>query len=202
MVMNLKFSIRFPAINSLGNPSIESLFVDSKGNIWIGTKSGGLNFFDNSLEQFSQINYFGKSSQAIEDEQIISINQSLDGSLLVGTWSSGLYILDFNNDTLIHPIVDKRIYKILVEDENTIWLGTEQGLIKLNLKTQEFNLINFGDGVEVTDIAIAKDTDDLWLVGWKCGLTKFNKKTFTWEKYELERNNNTGKEFKMLLIQY
>lgn len=181
--------------NSLVNPSIESLFVDSKGNIWIGTKSGGLNFFDNSLEQLSQINYFGKRAQAIEDEQIISINQSLDGSLLVGTWSSGLYILDFNNDTLIHPIVDKRIYKILVEDENTIWLGTEQGLIKLNLRTQEFNLIYLGDGVEVTDMAIAKDTDDLWLVGWKCGLIKFNKKTFTWEKYELERNNNTGKDF-------
>lgn len=181
--------------NSLVNPSVESLFVDSQGNIWIGTKSGGLSFFDNSLEQFSQIKYFGKSAQTIADEQIISINQSLDGSLLVGTWSSGLYILDFNKDTLIHPVVDKRIYKILVENENTIWLGTEQGLIKLNLRTQEFDLINFDNGVEVTDIAIDKDTNDLWLVGWKCGLTKFNMETFTWKKYELERNNNTGKDF-------
>ncbi|MCA1760528.1 MAG: hypothetical protein LC658_12245, partial [Bacteroidales bacterium] len=182
--------------NSLVNPSVEGLFFDSRGNLWIGTKSGGLSFFDNSLEQFSQINYFGRSNQTIEDEQIISINQSLDGSLLVGTWSSGLYILDFNNDTLMHPVVDKRIYKILVEDENTIWLGTEQGLVKLNLRTQEFDLINFGDGVEITDIAIAKDTNDLWLAGWKCGLTKFNKETFTWEKYELERNINPGKDFK------
>jgi ligand-binding sensor domain-containing protein len=95
---------------------------------------GWLEFFDCSLEQFSQLNYFGKRGQAIEDEQIISINQSFDGSLLVGTWSSGLYVLDFNNDTIIRPVVDKRIYKILVEDENTIWLGTEQGLIKLNFK--------------------------------------------------------------------
>lgn len=182
--------------NSLVNPSIETLFNDDKGNIWIGTKSGGLNFFDNSLEQFSQINYFGKNPQTIVDEQIISINQSFDGSLLVGTWSSGLYILDFNKDTLIHPVVDKRIYKILVENENTIWLGTEQGLIKLDLKTQEFDLFNFGNGVEVTDIAIDKDTNDLWLVGWKCGLTKFNTETFTWEKYELERNNNSRKDFK------
>jgi ligand-binding sensor domain-containing protein len=56
-------------------------------------------------------------------------------------------------------------------------------------------LFNFGDGVEITDIAFAKDTDDLWLVGWKCGLTKFNKKNFTWEKYKLENSNNTADEF-------
>jgi ligand-binding sensor domain-containing protein len=48
----------------------------------------------------------------------------------------------------------------------------------------------------VTDIAFDKDDDELWLVGWKCGLKKFNKKTFNWITYELTRNNEFGQIFK------
>jgi len=181
--------------NYLSNPSLECIYEDTNGNFWIGTKSGGLNFYDYSQERFSQITRFGKNNQPIKDERIISINQSLDGSILAGTWSDGLYILDFTNDSLLHPLSDKRIYKILVEDENTIWLGTEHGLIKYNLRTNEFDQIDFGAGVEVTDIAFAKNTDELWLVGWKCGLKKFNKKTFEWENYELKTDDKSGINF-------
>ncbi|MFW6275757.1 MAG: ligand-binding sensor domain-containing protein, partial [bacterium] len=181
--------------NYLSNPSLECIFEDKNGNFWIGTKSGGLNFYDYSQERFSQITRFGKNNQPVKDERIISINQSLDGSILLGTWSDGLYILDVENDTLIHPVIDKRIYKILVEDENTVWLGTEQGLIKYDFRTKDFDEIDFGDGVEVTDIAPAQDTDELWLVGWKCGLKKFNKKTFTWVSYELNRDDKFGEGF-------
>lgn len=182
--------------NYLSNPSLECIYEDTNGNLWIGTKSGGLNFYDYSQEQFSQITQFGKGNQTIAGKRIISINQSLDGSILVGTWSDGLYVLDFKNDTLIHPVVDKRIYKILVEDENTIWLGTEQGLIKYNFSTKEFDQIDFGSGVEVTDIAPAQDADELWLAGWKCGLKKFNKKTFTWVTYEPDRDDKFGEGIK------
>ena len=192
----VQYKSRADKENYLSNPDIECIYEDDDGNFWIGTKSGGLNFYDYSQEQFSQITHFGKNNQTITSKQIISINQSQDGNILVGTWSDGLYILDFNNDTLIHPVINTRIYKSLVDDKNTIWLGTEEGLIKFNSKTNEFDQIDFGAGVEVTDIAFAEDNDVLWLVGWKCGLKKFNKKTFQWVNYELKRDDKFGEDFK------
>ncbi|MFW6328118.1 MAG: ligand-binding sensor domain-containing protein, partial [Bacteroidota bacterium] len=191
----VKYKSRADKENYLSSSSLECIYEDTNGNFWIGTASGGLNFFDYSKEQFLQIEQFGKNNQIIEAERIISITQSLNGNILVGTWSNGLYILDFNNDTLLNPVNNERIYKILVDD-NTAWLGTKQGLIKYNLDTNEFDQIFFGDGIEVTDIAFDQNDEELWLVGWKCGLKKFNKKTFKWINYELTRNNEFGQIFK------
>lgn len=181
--------------NYLSNPSLECIHEDRNGNLWIGTESGGLNFYDYSKERFLHISRFGKSNQTIKDKRIISINQSLDGNILLGTWSDGLYILDFHNDTLLHPITDNRIYKIVVEDENIVWLGTKQGLIKYNLKTQKLDELYFGDGIEVTDMASVQNSDELWLVGWKNGLKKVNKKSLEWVSYDL-RGNNSGEGIK------
>ena len=190
----VKYKSRADKENYLSSSSLECIFEDIDGNLWIGTASGGLNFFDYSKEQFSQIEQFGKNNQIIEAERIISITQSLNGNILVGTWSNGLYILDFNNDTLLNTVNNERIYKILVDD-NTAWLGTKKGLIKYSLDTHEFDQIDFGAGVEITDIAFAKNTDELWVVGWKCGLKKFNKKTFGWVDYELKTDDKSGINF-------
>jgi signal transduction histidine kinase/ligand-binding sensor domain-containing protein/DNA-binding response OmpR family regulator len=191
----VQYKSRVDKENYLSNPSLECIYEDTDGNFWIGTQSGGLNFYDYSKEQFSQITHFGKNNQTITDNRIISINQSQDGSILVGTWSDGLFILDVNNDTLLHPIVNKRIYKILVENKNTIWLGTEQGLIKYDLYTNKFDQIDFGDGVEITDITFTQNANELWLVGWKCGLKKFHKKNYSWINYDLKKDDNSGNDF-------
>ena len=181
--------------NYLSNPSLECIYEDIDGNLWIGTESGGVNFYDYSKEKFLQISQFGKSNQTIKDKRIISINQSLNGHMLLGTWSDGLYILDYTKDTLLHPLEDIRIYKILVEDENIVWLGTKHGLIRYNLKTQQTEHVYFGEGIEVTDIASVKNSDELWLVGWKCGLKKLNKKSLKWTNYEIG-DDKSGQSFR------
>ena len=38
--------------NSLSQNSIYNIFEDSKGDIWIGTYAGGINYYDRSFDVF------------------------------------------------------------------------------------------------------------------------------------------------------
>lgn len=94
---------------NLSNPSIESIFQDSNDNLWIGTKSGGLSYFNYSTEKFIQLKQFGADSQLIRDNRITCINETLNGNMLIGTWPDGLYVLDNQKINSFIWLKDKRL---------------------------------------------------------------------------------------------
>ena len=173
---------------SLTSPSVEALFEDSQGNFWIGTKSGGLNFYDYKKEQFTQIKQFGNSEQEINDNRIITIDETTDGRILIGTWSSGLYILNHNSNSLEHFLNNLRIYTVFVEGQYA-WIGTSYGFYKLDLETNNTKLVDLGKNVGVTEIIADYDNEHLWIGGWEGGLTSLNKSTLKWERFSLNKED-------------
>ncbi len=177
-------------LNYLSNPSIESIYEDSKGNLWVGTKSGGLNHYNSNTEQFSHITTFGKTNEKIVDNRIICITESTRGDILFGTWSDGLYILDFKNDSLIHLFPNTQVNKVLIEDENKAWIATNGAFYLLDLKNYTYELIDLGQNINITELIFENDKKSLWLVGWGCGLISFNIENRTWHKYLLNSVDN------------
>ncbi len=177
-------------LNYLSNPSIESMFEDSNGNIWVGTKSGGLNRYNSETEQFSHINSFGKADEKIVGNRIICITESPKGNILFGTWSEGLYILDFEKDSLIHLFPHKQVNHLLVQDAHKAWVATNSGLFLLDLTTCSYERIDFGEDLNITEFIFDKNKKNLWLVGWDCGLILYDIETGTWQKYPLNNAVN------------
>lgn len=62
--------------NSLVNPSIESLFVDSKGNLWIGTKSGGVSKYNPVTGVFKNIvSDYKHSNPLLPDNRVLCFHE-------------------------------------------------------------------------------------------------------------------------------
>ncbi|MEN8117710.1 MAG: two-component regulator propeller domain-containing protein [Bacteroidota bacterium] len=184
------FKSRVNKENYLSNPSIECLYKDNNGNLWIGTKSGGLNFYDYSKEKFYHLKQFGNSSIDLSNVQILSINESKDGQILIGTGSSGLYIIDSNRNSVKNILADSRVYKIVADKDNNVWMGSNNGLLKLDLNSYKTEEINLGKYIGVTDFFFDPDDEHLWIVGWEGGLTKYNLRTGTWKRFSLNEEDD------------
>ena len=79
---------------SLNCNSIYSLCRDSFGQLWIGTREGGLNLFDNGAFVHKE-NGLGKNKIIRMPERVRCINEIEPGVLMVGS-SEGLYVINNN----------------------------------------------------------------------------------------------------------
>ena len=176
--------------NYLTNPSIETIFEDSKGNIWVGTKSGGLNHYNSDTEQFAPLTSFGKSNTPIEGSRIICITEGQTGNILFGSWSAGLYVLDYQKDSLVHLFPHTQVNRVLVENERKAWVATNVGLYVLDLTNYTYERVDFGKEFNITELVFDTDKKHLWLVGWGCGLIAYELESGNWEKFPLNTDQN------------
>ncbi|MFH0757898.1 MAG: two-component regulator propeller domain-containing protein, partial [Bacteroidota bacterium] len=119
---------------------ITALFVDKKGQIWVGTEKG-IFTFDKYSHQFTNI--------IIDDEITLFAPMCLtelpDGTLLVGLWEKGFYIISENRSTKTREVIElganklasqNTIMSALVDKNSTLWMATREGVIKAH-KTKE-----------------------------------------------------------------
>ncbi len=137
--------------NSNNFNAIFSLLCDDAGLLWAGTMGKGIEKIDFNQNQFipqTISNYDNYTSQAVH-----SITQTPKGEILMGVLSRGFG--KYNPDTKeFIPYNKLPEFDFLTEDINTVkcfewdnlgnlWLGTRyKGLIKVNLKTREYYVIN------------------------------------------------------------
>lgn len=120
---------------SLSNDSVTAITADPRNEIWIGT-FGGLNRVDRFTNEVERIDPEEEELSGLTS-RISGFLQDLSGNLWISTYS-GLFSYDsksrlFFNETadgMVDP--DARIYS-MVQDDETIWLGTDSGLIKVDL---------------------------------------------------------------------
>lgn len=136
--------------NSLSSGEVIKLFQDSKGSIWIGTWNGGLNklifSLDGKVEKFLHYISDENDSFSISNNNIMSIAESKDGILWIGTSDGGLNKLisdyNFSKDgntvkpkfkSYLHSLNDSNslsnndVRSIFIDEEGTLWLGTYGG---------------------------------------------------------------------------
>ncbi|MCU4174266.1 ligand-binding sensor domain-containing protein [Carboxylicivirga sp. N1Y90] len=165
--------------SDLSSPSIESLYCDSKGQLWIGTKSGGLSLFDPKFERFiknTQLNNL--------PTRITSITEGHDENIWLGTWAEGLWKYDRDKDSLVQTISKTNVKSLISTKGGSVWAETKDGLYN-NIKdkiVKDFQSYN----VEVVDM-IEDDKDPIiWIVGWNMHLVKYNYVTNTIKQYKIK----------------
>lgn len=203
--------------NTLSSNSIYSLLEDSKGNIWIGTRGGGLNkylknsdtfqsigadliggtFIWDMLEDFNGNIWIGtyydglyKLNTAhgydiqkidIDLKGIISLYETTDGKLLVGTEHSGMAIIDLMTDSVnllseATHLPDNTVYSFL-EDEDFIWFSSNKGLHKSNKSFDNIETYTVADGLPTNrfNYNSAAKIENLLFFGTTNGLVIYDK---------------------------
>ncbi len=182
----------FYPLNGLSdNCDAWSITEDRKGNIWIGTYLGGLFQLEG--------NKFVECSKKIglkNDTYLTSLIDK-DGNLYFGSLD-GLWMMT-PNQSLINfnekdGLSSDLVYSLTFgSTENDIWIGTNQGLNKLNIKeykkTGKKNIIQFGkqegfSGVECNSNGAFLDKDGSIWFGTVYGIIKYDPNEYISNPFE------------------
>ncbi len=132
---------------SISDNFITSIAEDYNGDLWIGTRSGGLNRYDIKTGLFETFKVQPQAEKGISYNWVISLHITADSTLWVGTQGGGLNRFDRESKTFEvfkHDIKDENslssntVQCIIAKDHNTLWLGTDSGLNEFNTKTGAF----------------------------------------------------------------
>lgn len=165
--------------HSLSDRWITALTEDHEGNLWIGTRQGGLNLYTPSTGNFTHFRQEAGSPASLSSNTVLSLLEDRDGNLWVGTME-GLDKLNLRTSTFTHYFAqpDKpntpganAINAIVQAADGTIWVGTNgAGLASFDPETGDFYHYTHADNSAasisnnyVTYIATTPD-GNLWVV--------------------------------------
>lgn len=162
---------------AVGVPIINCVLEDSKNRLWVGTGKG-LYLFDPEKDEFVR---FVQKEGAIDNDNIMTIAEGLDGSIWVGT-IAGLYRIDTETFTVKgyrekDGLSNDVIYGALADDSGFIWLSTNKGINRFDPATGVFTVFDKADGLQSNEFngrAYYKDTEGYLYFGGVNGLSIFH----------------------------
>ncbi len=127
--------------NSLVSSNIRSIYEDSKGNLWIGTRLGGLTKYHRPSETWKTYIHDANDTSSISNDEVLKIMEDSYQRLWVGT-ENGLNLFDFETETFKRFLTDKNdpyslrtkaVLDIFEDEKGWIWVGTWDGGLHLLL---------------------------------------------------------------------
>lgn len=188
--------------SGLTNDYIESLFIDSKQNIWAGSWNKGLFLLKKGSKNF--VNYTIKNTNGdLSSDNVISITEDSEGTIWFASWDKGVHSYNPNTNKFIHHkshpflkngLSDSYARKVLIDKKNNLWVATtDKGLFKIKkLKNGNFSIVsmavrmskefnNYATANHV--LALCEGSNGLIWIGTRgAGLCKYNPANdkFTW----------------------
>lgn len=136
-------------IKSISENQILSLYKDNKNNIWAGSFAG-LNKFNRNDQSFTHFAKNLNDTNTLSNNYIYSILQKDDNNLYLGT-AGGLNIFNTTNNsfTLIkNNGIQNSVINSILPLKNEVWLGTNNGISKLDLNSSTVKNFTRDDGLE------------------------------------------------------
>ncbi len=174
---------------SLSNNGIHTIYLDKKGNIWLGTLNGGLNRYDHTLDRFFSFTHDIDNPHSISHDNIKAIHEDSKGHIWLGTWGGGLNCFHPETGQFYHyqymtetgssqkKPIDK-ISSIWVDDKDQIWIASTEGVFLFNPQSETWQSFDFGDqhpdkliNHDISAIFI-DDNGIVWIGTWGSGIMR------------------------------
>ena len=127
-------------IKSLSDRDVTELLEDQYGNIWIGTRFGGLNKFMRETETFKHYWHHPGDSSSLSHNGAYTLYEDKKGTLWIGT-INGLNKFQpqtetfksyYNDPGNLNTLSNNEIYAMLEDRRGNFWVGTRNGLNLFN----------------------------------------------------------------------
>lgn len=193
---------------TLSNSFVTVIFEDSRGELWIGTKGGGLNRYDAQNQKFVRFTQDDQDSNSLSHNYVTSITEDNHGVLWIGTFGGGLNRYDpltdefrrfvhieGDNNSLSH----NQVRFVLQDSLGWLWVATEGGgLNRMNIETSRF--VHFRHDPSSAQslssdkvYALFEDKNSqLWVGTYGGGLNRFNVRSQTFTVYQHDFNDNNS----------
>lgn len=147
---------------SLNN--IWALDEDADGRIWIATLGGGLRCYDPGTKE---LKVFNRANSALTDDYIASIHVVDGQSLVIGTSSRGVCLMDSRTNVIVNleddvqvgsSLSNSRINQVFRDSRGLIWIATREGLNVYDERQRAF--LDLSELTPLRDEIIAGVTED------------------------------------------
>ena len=122
----------YTSSNGLPGNEVESLYQDSRGYIWIGTRFG-LSMFDGT--HFRNFLHDPNDNASIGGSRVFSIQEDKKGGLWVATENFGISKIDLKTYKIrnypipaAQQLEDRYINTLFIDEKGLIWIGTQTGV--------------------------------------------------------------------------
>ncbi|WP_221394575.1 two-component regulator propeller domain-containing protein [Dyadobacter sp. NIV53] len=177
---------------NLSGNEITRVMEDSKGRIWIGTRTGGISVYHPADQNFIHVLHQETEPLSLSDDYILSFYEDRQNNVWIGVSGRGFEKYDprkyqfglirKNEDKPDQSLSDNMVFKIYGH-KNYLYFGTQSGgLTRFDPVLNQFKIYKSNPGNiksllhnEVYDISADK-TGDLWLALGK-GLCRFDPET-------------------------
>ena len=177
----------------------KSIFVSSDDRIWAGT-AGGLNVYDPVQDTFVSVPIVGTVDE--KPKLVSAIAEDIGGGIWFAVAYHGLFRLnpvtqevELFASTLEEgsAIIDPRITKLMIDRNQTIWIGTlNQGLLTLDLSQTAASSVKFTKIPELQEymtLSLHQDRQERIWVGTDKGLFILNQNEDTLIKLTHDSND-------------
>lgn len=159
--------------------------LEKDGKIWMGTDGDGINIFDPSTSQFTELRHIPGDANSLPVNSITILYKDCKDNFWAGSVRGGIFSI---KETFIRTYTDvalnntyglseKAIISIYEEDNGQVWIGTDGGGINLyNPHTDHFTHFSSTYSDKVVSITGLSE-NELLVSLYSKGLFVFNKRT-------------------------
>ena len=118
-----------------GQTTIRVMTEDSKGDIWVGAKSGLYRFRAREIKNDSQAYSVELTEKEVKYSDISCIYEDSHGRLWVGTIGGGVFVRKdgaFSNLTTADGLISNEVHSLTADRRGTIWIATNRGITCYN----------------------------------------------------------------------
>ncbi len=171
--------------------SIYTISNLDENTILVGNNKG-LCKIDINTKILERLAYKQNYSTSYNVEKVISINVISSSEIWIGTEGDGLFLYDYKNSKtkrfgIEEGLPDEVVYGIVSDEKKNIWISTNKGISKLNVKVSHFKSYDISDGIQGKEFnygAYYKSVTGDIVFGGVNGLTIFNPNKVNQDNFE------------------
>ncbi|AJR04467.1 hybrid sensor histidine kinase/response regulator transcription factor [Siansivirga zeaxanthinifaciens] len=203
--------IMLKPIDTSNLDKVKSVYTDRNGSVWIGTYYKGVNIWDISNINFTNLNE-NSGDRSLSFDAIGSMAKDINNNLYFGTEGGGITILDnktgktkFINTKNSKVLNSDNIKSLYLSEEGLLWIGTfTHGISIYNIITQKFEINKLNEDLQnilrksgVYDIKKAGE-NILWIGTFGNGIIRYNIKDKTY--LEIGNTNKVKEQLSNLRV--
>ncbi|MDC7234196.1 MAG: two-component regulator propeller domain-containing protein [Spirochaetales bacterium] len=169
-----------PGNVELSNNLVFCQYLDSRGNLWVGTNQG-LNLYDRDKDEFRFFYHDRQDRSSLSNNVVFDIFEDSNRRIWVGTSGGGINLLDeklerFTHITRKDGLFSNQIQAIQEDSSKRLWISTISGINILNLEDGSILSIDESDGIVAEQMFKCSAIDDEGLIyfGSSEGILRFD----------------------------
>ena len=188
--------------DELSSPNLNSLYMDSKGDIWAGTYLNGMNYSNTTTNLFVLKKNDPNSKKAIHKGIITGFLKDHNHSMWISTDGGGIYKRHEGEENITHYEAGKKgltsnvIITIMQDKQHNLWFTSFGGGLYKYVHSEDSFYVYKNDSLNTNSLFnnFTKTTidydDHIWVCGYGGGISLLDKKTNRFQTY-LHNNTNS-----------